>query len=191
MTDEETHAIVASLRGCQTVAELNLRNNRITDDGAHVIASLLADGSSLRMVDLRGNKIGSSGIKSIAESLERSERVRHVYVHAGGKIEALGIFNNEKKTCNKKESTEKLKNDVVKTICVVDIRDNNVIDDSAVITKHMKESLKSKTTINTLHNKTVSDFMNEKSIKKTVERVRKKTNEVNMFLDIKGNKTYI
>ena len=26
----------------------------------------------------------------MAEALERSERVRHVYVHAGGKIEALG-----------------------------------------------------------------------------------------------------
>ena len=42
------------------------------------------------MVDLRGNKIGKGAIRVLAEALERSERVRHVYVHAGGKIEALG-----------------------------------------------------------------------------------------------------
>jgi len=33
---------------------------------------------------------GKGAIRILAEALERSERVRHVYVHAGGKIEALG-----------------------------------------------------------------------------------------------------
>eukprot|EP01034_Spumella_vulgaris_P025554 gene25554-32024_t len=82
ITDEEIHALAALLRNNTSIEELNLRGNNITDDGARALGAVLAGRSGLRLVDLRGNKI--------AEALERSERVRHVYVHAGGKIEALG-----------------------------------------------------------------------------------------------------
>ncbi|CAM9469285.1 unnamed protein product, partial [Scytosiphon promiscuus] len=85
VTDEEVHAIAALLRGNSTIAELNLRNNEITDEGASALGAVLAGRMGLRSVDLRSNRISKQGIRTIAEALERSERVRHVYVHAGGK----------------------------------------------------------------------------------------------------------
>ncbi|CAM9724415.1 unnamed protein product [Ectocarpus sp. 12 AP-2014] len=90
VTDEEVHAIAALLRGNSTIAELNLRGNEITDEGASALGAVLAGRMGLRSVDLRSNRISKQGIRTIAEALERSERVRHVYVHAGGKVEALG-----------------------------------------------------------------------------------------------------
>ena len=89
----------------------------------------------------------------MAEALERSERVRHVYVHAGGKIEALGnagrwanpraadgsgthshIRNNKQFIyltlhafyfVRVEEGDESsTKASTVETVCVVDIRDN-------------------------------------------------------------------
>lgn len=109
ITDEEIHALAALLRNNTSIDELNLRGNSITDDGARALGAVLAGRSGLRLVDLRGNKIGKyfifyelekeqyrivfsgkGAIRVLAEALERSERVRHVYVHAGGKIEALG-----------------------------------------------------------------------------------------------------
>ncbi|CAM9735125.1 unnamed protein product [Ectocarpus sp. 4 AP-2014] len=85
VTDEEVHAIAALLRGNSTIAELNLRGNEITDEGASALGAVLAGRMGLRSVDLRSNRISKQGIRTIAEALERSERVRHVYVHAGGK----------------------------------------------------------------------------------------------------------
>ena len=90
ISDEEVHALAALLRNNTNIEELNLRGNNITDDGARALAAVLAGRGYLRLVDLRGNKIGQGAIKILAEALERAERVRHVYVHAGGKIEALG-----------------------------------------------------------------------------------------------------
>jgi hypothetical protein len=114
--DEEVHALVALLRNNNSIQEVNLRNNHISDDGARALAAVLSGKNGLKMLDLKGNKISKSGIKNLAEALERSERVKHVYVHAGGKIEALGApkGNNQNEV-----------NGVVETICVVDVRDNN------------------------------------------------------------------
>merc|ERR1711871_1177476 len=91
ISDEELHAIAALLRCDTTIEELSPRDNRISDDGAHALASVLAGKSSLKSIDLRGNMITHNGVRIIAEALERSDRVRHVYVHAGGKVEALGF----------------------------------------------------------------------------------------------------
>lgn len=46
--------------------------------------------SSLRASTTNFDIVGvfAQGIRTIAEALERSERVRHVYVHAGGKVSA-------------------------------------------------------------------------------------------------------
>merc|ERR1711865_473903 len=56
---------------------------------------------------------------------ERSERVRHVYVHAGGKIEALGTGQW---AASREESDEVdlagTSMVTVETVCVVDVRDN-------------------------------------------------------------------
>ena len=82
--------VAALLRGNTTIADLNLRGNLITDEGARALGAVLGGRSSLRTLDMRGNRVGKQGIRAIAEALERSERVRHVYVHAGGKVEALG-----------------------------------------------------------------------------------------------------
>ena len=90
ISDEEIHALAALLRNNTSIDEVNLRGNKITDDGARALGAVLSGKSGLRMIDLRGNKIGKGAIRILAEALERSERVRHVYVHAGGKIEALG-----------------------------------------------------------------------------------------------------
>lgn len=124
ITDEEIHALAALLRNNTNIDELNLRGNNITDDGARALGAVLAGRSGLRMIDLRGNKIGKGAIRVLAEALERSERVRHVYVHAGGKIEALGAG----KWAPKPESDEPVDPKLmvtVETVCVVDVRENN------------------------------------------------------------------
>ena len=128
ISDEEVHALAALLRNNTNIDELNLRGNNISDDGARALGAVLAGRSSLRSIDLRGNKIGKGAIRIIAEALERSERVRHVYVHAGGKIEALGAgrWANPRET-GPEESDSKVMV-TVETVCVVDIRDNNPED---------------------------------------------------------------
>ena len=128
ITDEEIHALAALLRNNTNIDELNLRGNNITDDGARALGAVLAGRSGLRVVDLRGNKIGKGAIKVLAEALERSERVRHVYVHAGGKIEALGAGKWAAPRAGDSGAPEE--NDpkvmvTVETICVVDVRENN------------------------------------------------------------------
>lgn len=128
--DEETHAIVAMLHDNETIAELNLRGNQLTDDAARALASLLARPSALRFVDLRENHIGRNGIKVIADALERSERVKHVYVHAGGKIEALGssdFIGDDTSTAHRRDS-QGLSS--VGSVCIVDVRDNTTHETS-------------------------------------------------------------
>eukprot|EP01038_Epipyxis_sp_PR26KG_P009467 gene9467-12754_t len=132
ITDEEIHALAALLRNNTSIEELNLRSNMITDDGARALGAVLAGKSGLKLVDLRGNKIGKGAIHILAEALRRSERVRHVYVHAGGKIEALGAgrWANPRDGGPMKSAAEiaaetKGVNGTVETVCVVDIRDNN------------------------------------------------------------------
>lgn len=135
ISDEEVHALAALLRNNTNIDELNLRGNNITDDGARALGAVLAGRSALRLVDLRGNKIGKGAIRILAESLERSERVRHVYVHAGGKIDALGAgrWANPRDTQGgggRPESRGPEDGDgklmvTVETVCVVDVRDNN------------------------------------------------------------------
>lgn len=129
ISDEEVHALAALLRNNTNIDELNLRGNNISDDGARALGAVLAGRSSLRSIDLRGNKIGKGAIRIIAEALERSERVRHVYVHAGGKIEALGAgrWANPRETAGPEETDSKVMV-TVETVCVVDIRDNNPED---------------------------------------------------------------
>ena len=93
--------------------------------------------------------IGKPGVRILAEALEKSERVSHVYVHIGGKIEALGeikpakghnsdlsqptftqnIHTNESKS---KDNTNNTNNTntippSIGTICIVDVRENNPI----------------------------------------------------------------
>ena len=128
ITDEEIHALAALLRNNMSIDEVNLRANKISDDGARALGAVLSGKSGLRMIDLRGNKIGKGAIRILAEALERSERVRHVYVHAGGKIEALGASRWAKpRNPNAPEETaDNLKSNVtVETVCVVDCRDNH------------------------------------------------------------------
>lgn len=134
ITDEEIHALAALLRNNSSIEELNLRGNNITDDGARALGAVLSGKSGLRLVDLRGNKIGKGAIRVLAEALERAERVRHVYVHAGGKIEALGAgrWANAREHDKDKSGYIKPISDAydpkvtgtVETICVVDVREN-------------------------------------------------------------------
>jgi hypothetical protein len=114
--DEEVHAMAALMRGNTSIQEVNLRGNGISDDGARALAALLSGKSGLKLLDLKGNKISKAGIKTLAEALERSGRIKHVYVHAGGKIEALGANYLDGKT------------DAVETICIVDVTENKPED---------------------------------------------------------------
>jgi len=151
VTDEEVHALAAMLRNNTTIDELNLRGNNITDDGARALAAVLAGRSGLRLVDLRGNKIGKGAIRVLAEALERSERVRHVYVHAGGKIEALGtgsgsgsaVLGQSQSLRGPSETSvtdgrgDTADSDtrsmvMVETVCVVDVRENNPVPSSTL-----------------------------------------------------------
>ncbi len=121
------HAISALLRKNETIAELNLQGNLITDEGCRSLSSVLSGPSSLSYIDMRRNRISRNGIKVIVEALERSERVRHVHVHAGGKIEAMGCKNaldtSDNNTCHVQKPT----------VCIVDIRENSKPEESEVI----------------------------------------------------------
>ena len=130
MTDEEVHAISALLRKNETIAELNLQGNLITDEGCRSISSILSGPSSLENIDLRRNRITRNGIKLIVEALERSDRVRHVHVHAGGKIEAMGTKDNIHSIDDRETSGSF-------TICIIDIRDNSKLEESEMIREEM------------------------------------------------------
>lgn len=144
--DEEVHAIAALVRNAINVYELQLRGNSISNEGARAIAAVLGMSSCrLRHVDLRNNHIGRDGVKMLAEALERSERIKHVYVHAGGKIEALGTTNQESQAANvnaQDSSVATLESSKsphaslinVETVCVVDVREQTGIDTSSTST---------------------------------------------------------
>lgn len=131
--DEEVHAIAALLRNAPNVKELQLRGNAITSEGARAIAAILSNASChLRHVDLRGNGITKEGIKVLAEALERNERTKHVYVHAGGKIEALGTTSTSSSMANAHAMSSAVGASTVtansgligvETICIVDVRE--------------------------------------------------------------------
>ena len=106
------------------MTELNLRSNQVTDEGARALGAVLAGTSGLKTIDLRENKIGKNGIRGLAEALERAERVRHVYVHAGGKIEALGtgMWAAPRDGEGNEGATPTV---TVETVCVLDVRDND------------------------------------------------------------------
>lgn len=133
--DEEVHAIAALLRNAPNVRELQLRGNAVTSEGARAIAAVLGSAScQLRHVDLRANRISKDGVKVLAEALERNARTKHVYVHAGGKIEALGTTSTA--TSALQLNAQAMSSGVsaaasasnsgligVETICVVDVRE--------------------------------------------------------------------
>lgn len=122
--DEEIHIVAAMLRNNVTIEELQFRRNYIGDDGAMALAAVLADRSGLKLIDLRENRVSINGVKAIAEALERSERVHKVVVHQGGKIEAFGASASIIETESNVSS--------VKTICIVDLRDNQSIVEEAL-----------------------------------------------------------
>lgn len=124
MGDEEIHIVAAMLRNNVTIEELQFRRNNIGDDGAMALAAVLADRSGLKLIDLRENRVSISGVRAIAEALERSERVHKVVVHQGGKIEAFGASTSITETESNVSS--------VKTVCVVDLRDNQATVDEAL-----------------------------------------------------------
>lgn len=138
--DEEVHAIAALLRSATNVRELQLRGNSISNEGARAIAAVLCISTCrLRQVDLRGNHIGKDGIKVLAEALERNDRIKHVYVHAGGKIEALGTTSPAAQAAivNAQISSAAALGGPhasligVETVCVVDVREQVEAEASA------------------------------------------------------------
>ena len=124
MGDEEVHVVAAMLRNNITIEEIHFRKNNISDDGARALAAVLGERSALKYIDLRENRISISGIKVIADALERSERIHKVMVHPGGKVEALGASE----TIDELESTAF----AVKTLCIVDIREQKKQPESSV-----------------------------------------------------------
>ncbi|RQM18961.1 hypothetical protein B5M09_004820 [Aphanomyces astaci] len=90
---------------------------RMVDLWARAIAAILGSTTcGLSHIDLRKNFVGEDGIRVLTEALERNPRIRHVYVHAGGKIEALGA---NKATNNNHDGIVQ-----VETVCVIDVREN-------------------------------------------------------------------
>ncbi len=117
------------------MSDLVLRGNNITDEGTRALAGLLSSSSDsgLRFIDLRENRISKQGIQVLADALERSNRVRHVYIHESRKIEAMGTdiqelsgggegWGHHEKAAATKSNVPLVK---VETVCVVDIRSNN------------------------------------------------------------------
>ncbi|KAF0688575.1 Aste57867_19820 [Aphanomyces stellatus] len=127
--DEEVHAIAALLRNNSSIHELQLHGNAVTSEGARAIAAILGSATcGLTFIDLRKNQIGDDGIRVLTEALERNPRIRHVYVHAGGKIEALGA--------NKAASSNPDAIVQVETVCVIDVRENHV-----TVTSHDEDGM--------------------------------------------------
>ncbi|ETV97112.1 hypothetical protein H310_09921 [Aphanomyces invadans] len=116
--DEEVHAIAALLRNNSSIHDLQLHGNAITSEGARAIAAILGSATTgLKHIDLRKNFVGDDGIRVLTEALERNPRIRHVYVHAGGKIEALGA----NRTSSNQDGIVQ-----VETVCVIDVRENQI-----------------------------------------------------------------
>jgi hypothetical protein len=112
--DEEIHALVAVLSSKDRVDLLDLRSNTIGDVGARGLASILRSSKVLAEVDLRENFIGPTGVRILAEALEHNKRVRHVFVHGNGRIEALG-------TVGESENDEDEDDVVIDTVIVVNV----------------------------------------------------------------------
>ncbi len=113
------------------MTELILRGNNITDDGTRALAALLSSDSGLRFIDLRENRISKQGVKVLVDALERSNRVRHVYVYANGKIEAMGTNIQELSSSgegggyHEKVTKSNVPMVKVETVCIIDIMNNN------------------------------------------------------------------
>jgi len=126
--DEEIHALAAMVKGSNhSIRELHIRDNTVTDAGARALAALLAGPPAcpLRIVDIRNNRLTENGVRVIAEALERAENTRHVYVHAGGKIEALGTKPIKDIAAGSKTEENFKASVTVETICLVDARDQH------------------------------------------------------------------
>ena len=119
LVDEDAYAIASILRNNITIEEIQLRRNKIGDDGARAIASILTENCALKFIDLRENRISTMGTKAIADALGRSERIKKVFVHPGGKIEAFGVSPSSS-SIDLDEST------LFTSICLVDVRDNEL-----------------------------------------------------------------
>jgi myosin protein heavy chain len=124
LVDEDAYAIASILRNNITIEEIQLRRNKIGDDGARAIASILAENCALKFIDLRENRISTMGTKAIADALGRSERIKKVFVHPGGKIEAFGVSSS---SLDVDEST------FFTSICLVDVRDNHPPPKSSIV----------------------------------------------------------
>jgi hypothetical protein len=92
--DEEIHALVAVLSSNDNAHVIDLKNNNISNTGCRGLAALLRTTETLEEIDLSGNMISRPGVRTLAEALENNTRVKHVFVHDNGKIEALGTIND-------------------------------------------------------------------------------------------------
>lgn len=126
LVDEDAYAIASILRNNITIEEIQLRRNKIGDDGARAIASILAENCALKFIDLRENRISTMGTKAIADALGRSERIKKVFVHPGGKIEAFGVSSSSS-SLDVDEAT------FFTSICLVDVRDNTAPPKSSIV----------------------------------------------------------
>lgn len=138
LSDEEIHVIVSMLRNNVTIEELQFRRNNISDDGARALAAVLAERSALKFIDLRENHVSMAGMRAIADALERSARVHKVMVHPGGKIEAFGASE----TVDEGGIADSMGSLAMKTVCIVDIRENKARDESSVTNKSQKKKLR-------------------------------------------------
>ena len=92
--DEEIHALVAVLSSNDNAHVVDLKNNNISNTGCRGLAALLRTTETVEEIDLSGNMISRPGIRTLAEALENNVRVKHVFVHDNGKIEALGTITD-------------------------------------------------------------------------------------------------
>ena len=126
--DEEVHALVAVLSSKDRCDLLDLRGNSIGDVGARGLASILRDSHALAEVDLRNNFISSTGLKILAEALEHNARVRHVFVHGNGRIEALGTVgggagNGDDSSWENESNGDSIEDVVIDTVITVHVGD--------------------------------------------------------------------
>lgn len=136
--EEECHVITAALKSFNPLIKqgkmykrinlkIDLSDNLIDDDGLKAFFPLInnikqASDIKFDLLDLNGNLITAQGVEYIAEILrQKNDVIRHVHIHAAGKIEALGA-----KVVNAREIK-------VDTVFVIDCGRKGLIDKKASI----------------------------------------------------------
>ena len=115
VSDAGVTTLTQALHHNNSVAELDLSNNRINDNGAAAIATALHKNSTLKKLDLSNNIISDVGVAAIAQALRHNSTLEELHFQgnrisddgAAALVQALHykptldlVGNDERSTCH-------------------------------------------------------------------------------------------